>query len=409
MRTPLEFEQAHQDFLQLYNTTAHQGLMEEQFAPPIPLDVLGEAKGRLHTPDELERKFARALFPRTTNRYGCVTFTATTSMWKRACRKPRCCCGSMAMPCGRCSTPWSLAEYHCHYDLRDRHVTDIREGGFCPPALPRTKAPCCRSLRTNPWSCSPEALLRLARRPVPTQQLWLFERMMAEKRVHDVCPPASDYRCVLHTEKLHDSSTSATYIGVTVVAMRGFCPGKSSQLKVPLVARMSWRGLTAYSRPGTRPPGAENAMILVRLLSNLRRHWPHTHILVRGDSHFATPEVIDVITAYRWTDFVFGLAGMPFCSAKRPPPSRRRAVSITNGSHWLTPMAKRRRPVAVSITSLSTPPGPGHTPGGSSSRRKSCRRTIPPLCGDLPEAPPPRCSTKTRIAPAGIAKMRSKP
>jgi Transposase DDE domain group 1 len=67
--------------------------------------------------------------------------------------------------------------------------------------------------------------------------------------------------------------------------------------------------VTAYLRPGTRPPGAENAMILVRLLSYLRRHWPHTHILVRGDSHFATPEVIDVITSSRWTDFVFGLAG----------------------------------------------------------------------------------------------------
>jgi len=50
-------------------------------------------------------------------------------------------------------------------------------------------------------------------------------------------------------------------------------------------------------------------MILVRLLSYLRHHWPHTHILVRGDSHFATPEVIAVITSYRWTDFVFGLAG----------------------------------------------------------------------------------------------------
>jgi hypothetical protein len=67
--------------------------------------------------------------------------------------------------------------------------------------------------------------------------------------------------------------------------------------------------VTAYLRPGTRPPGAENAMILVRLLSYLRRHWPHTHMLVRGDSHFATPEVIAVITSYRWTDFIFGLAG----------------------------------------------------------------------------------------------------
>src|SRR5215475_1852153 len=67
--------------------------------------------------------------------------------------------------------------------------------------------------------------------------------------------------------------------------------------------------VTAYLRPGTRPTGAENAMILVRLLSYLRHHWPHTHILVRGDSHFATPEVIDVITHRRWMDFVFGLAG----------------------------------------------------------------------------------------------------
>jgi hypothetical protein len=67
--------------------------------------------------------------------------------------------------------------------------------------------------------------------------------------------------------------------------------------------------VTAFLRPGTRPPGAENAGILVRLLSYLRRHWPATHILVRGDSHFATPEVIDVIASYRWTDFVFGLAG----------------------------------------------------------------------------------------------------
>jgi hypothetical protein len=34
---------------------------------------LGQAKGRLYTPDELTRNFSRALFPRTTNLYGCVT------------------------------------------------------------------------------------------------------------------------------------------------------------------------------------------------------------------------------------------------------------------------------------------------------------------------------------------------
>jgi hypothetical protein len=67
--------------------------------------------------------------------------------------------------------------------------------------------------------------------------------------------------------------------------------------------------VTACLRPGKRPPGAENAMILVRLLGYLRRHWPSTHILVRGDSHFATPEVLEVLTHRRHIDFVFGLAG----------------------------------------------------------------------------------------------------
>jgi hypothetical protein len=67
--------------------------------------------------------------------------------------------------------------------------------------------------------------------------------------------------------------------------------------------------VTACLRPGTRPTGAENAMILSRLLSYVRHHWPRTHILVRGDSHFATPEVIEVIAHRRLTDFVFGLGG----------------------------------------------------------------------------------------------------
>ena len=71
--TPAEFEQVHQAFIETYNTTAHEGLLKDQLHPPIPLQVLGEAKGRMYTPEELARQFSRALFPRTTNQYGCVT------------------------------------------------------------------------------------------------------------------------------------------------------------------------------------------------------------------------------------------------------------------------------------------------------------------------------------------------
>jgi hypothetical protein len=77
--------------------------------------------------------------------------------------------------------------------------------------------------------------------------------------------------------------------------------------------------VTACLRPGKRPPGAENAMIVVRLLAYLRRHWPYTHIRVRGDSHFANPEVMEVIAPRRRTDFVFGLAGNPVLLRQATP------------------------------------------------------------------------------------------
>jgi DDE family transposase len=69
--------------------------------------------------------------------------------------------------------------------------------------------------------------------------------------------------------------------------------------------------VAACLRPGKRPPGAEKAMLLVRLLAALRRHWPAPPILVRGESHCATPEVLAVMAHRRQMDFVCGLAGHP--------------------------------------------------------------------------------------------------
>src|SRR2546430_2338526 len=72
-RTPSDLEQRHQAFIQLSNTTAHQGLLSDQRLPPIPVEILGAAQGRRYPQEVLAEKFAHALLPRTTNRYGCVT------------------------------------------------------------------------------------------------------------------------------------------------------------------------------------------------------------------------------------------------------------------------------------------------------------------------------------------------
>ena len=82
-------------------------------------------------------------------------------------------------------------------------------------------------------------------------------------------------------------------------------------LPLLIFAGLSGALVTACLRPGTRPNGAEHAMILVRLLALLRRYWPQTPILVRGDSHCATPEVIEVLAHRHLIDCVFGLAGNP--------------------------------------------------------------------------------------------------
>jgi len=67
--------------------------------------------------------------------------------------------------------------------------------------------------------------------------------------------------------------------------------------------------VTALLRPGKRPTGAENAMILGRVLKLIRQHFPGTHILVRGDGHFSNPALIRLIDDMPNTDFLFGLAG----------------------------------------------------------------------------------------------------
>lgn len=77
-------------------------------------------------------------------------------------------------------------------------------------------------------------------------------------------------------------------------------------------------------------------MLLVRLLAALRRHWPDTHILVRGDSHCATPAVLEVLTQRRGVDCVFGLAGHAVLLRQARPlmqTARERWRQQTAGAH----------------------------------------------------------------------------
>lgn len=72
---------------------------------------------------------------------------------------------------------------------------------------------------------------------------------------------------------------------------------------------LTGRFITAVLRPGKTPTGAENAMIMKRVIKVLRAVWPETHFILRGDGHFSNPELMQLCLEDANSDFIFGVAG----------------------------------------------------------------------------------------------------
>jgi len=67
------------------------------------------------------------------------------------------------------------------------------------------------------------------------------------------------------------------------------------------------RMVAAVLRPACRPSGKQIAKWLRRLIDAIRTYWPHTAIMLRGDSHYCTPEVLRFCRA-RKLDYILGVA-----------------------------------------------------------------------------------------------------
>lgn len=114
----------------------------------------------------------------------------------------------------------------------------------------------------------------------------------------------------------------------------------------------------AALQPAKTPSGKELVPLARFLIRNVRRHWPKTQIILRGDSHFARWELMDLCE---------GLEGSTtFSHARRTAPCRARSRSAkpTGGRsgfadpNWATPAAR--------TASSSTAPGRGRPSAASS-------------------------------------------
>jgi hypothetical protein len=68
------------------------------------------------------------------------------------------------------------------------------------------------------------------------------------------------------------------------------------------------KAVLSLLRPGKRPSGEAAARILKHVIRRIRRNWPRVGITVRGDGHYGTPEVMDLLED-QGCSYIFGLPG----------------------------------------------------------------------------------------------------
>jgi hypothetical protein len=113
--------------------------------------------------------------------------------------------------------------------------------------------------------------------------------------------PTPPEHLVLDLDDTEDRTHGAQQLSLFNGYYDGFCfeplvifEGKSGRL------------ITAILRPGKRPTGKEIRSILKRVVARIRNAWPKVTIVVRGDSHYAAPEVFSWCDAHHII-YIFGL------------------------------------------------------------------------------------------------------
>src|SRR6202022_5203522 len=101
---------------------------------------------------------------------------------------------------------------------------------------------------------------------------------------------------------MSSTATNSFHSSMRITMSAAFC--RSTSTTPPPAGR----SVAVILRPGKTPSGKEVRGHLRRLVRRIRKHWPHTHLTIRGDGHYSRPEVM-AWCEENGIDFVFGLPG----------------------------------------------------------------------------------------------------
>jgi hypothetical protein len=83
--------------------------------------------------------------------------------------------------------------------------------------------------------------------------------------------------------------------------------------------------VVAILRPEHTPNGTEVRTVIRHVTKRLRKHWPNTRIVWRGDGHYGRVEEMERVGS-DGTNYIFGLAGNPALDALMAEPRRQSAL-----------------------------------------------------------------------------------
>ena len=105
-----------------------------------------------------------------------------------------------------------------------------------------------------------------------------------------------------------DDTNSFTY-GQQELTLFNNYYGDYCYMPLHIYEGFSGKLITTILKPGRRSKSVNVFSILKRIIIYLREQWPNTMIIVRGDSHFCSKELMDWVHGLKRVEFITGLTG----------------------------------------------------------------------------------------------------
>lgn len=156
---------------------------------------------------------------------------------------------------------------------------------------------------------TPEAEVGLASQPTLSRLentvSWRALARMGVKMIATFCDsfPRPPRQIVLDIDDTTDLTHGAQQLSLFNTHAGGYC-----FQPILIFEAATQKPVAAILRSGKRPSGEEAASVLRHVVRQIRAHWPRVAITVRGDAHYGTPEVMNVLEDMNCL-YIFGLSG----------------------------------------------------------------------------------------------------